>query len=213
MERELKGKPTWFEVHSEFVAHPQYAGKGRPRKDASPLTHQWQIVVTVTVNQEQVDQEAARKACWIVGTNVLDPTVRSRRTVGHDLQRARRSGAWVSLFERSAFSRFLRRMSKKPQRVMAVSFIMVLCLLIYRLAEFRLRSRLVETQQTIPDQVHKPTARPTMRWVFQSFEGIELLHVHTAATSLILVLRLQPVHQLILHLLGPLYEKIYNPSG
>jgi transposase len=40
---------------------------------------------------------------------------------------------------------------------------MALCLLIYRLAEFRLRARLAETQQTIPDQVHKPTARPTMR--------------------------------------------------
>jgi hypothetical protein len=61
--------------------------------------------------------------------------------------------------------------------------------------------------------VHKPPAHPTMRWVFQCFEGIELLHVHTCATSLVLVLRLQPVHQLILQLLGPLYKNIYNPSG
>jgi hypothetical protein len=52
-----------------------------------------------------------------------------------------------------------------------------------------------------------------MRWVFQCFEGIELLHVQTAATSLLLVLRLQPVHRLILKLLGPLYEHIYTPSG
>ncbi len=96
---------------------------------------------------------------------------------------------------------------------MALSFIMVLCLLVYRLAEFRLRFRLAETHQTIPDQVQKPTARPTMRWVFQCFERIELLHVQTPATSLVLVLRLQSVHRLILHLLGPLYEKIYNPSG
>ncbi len=96
---------------------------------------------------------------------------------------------------------------------MALSFIMVLCLLIYRLAEFRLRARLTETQQTIPDYVHKPIARPTMRWVFQCFEGIELLHVQTPAASLVLVLRLQPVHRLILHLLRPLYEKIYNPFG
>jgi len=68
-------------------------------------------------------------------------------------------------------------------------------------------------QITIPDQVHKPTARPTMRWVFQCFEGIELLHVQTVTSPLVLVLRLQPVHRLILHLLGPLYEKIYNPSS
>ena len=52
-------------------------------------------------------------------------------------------------------------------RTMVLSFIMVLCLLVYRLTE---------TQRTIRDQVHKPTSRPTMRWIFRCFEGIELLH-------------------------------------
>jgi transposase len=77
LERELKGKPVWLEVQSELVAHPQYAGKGRPRKDASPTSSQWQIATTITVNQQQVEQEAFCKACWIVGTNVLDPVVLS----------------------------------------------------------------------------------------------------------------------------------------
>ncbi len=49
--------------------------------------------------------------------------------------------------------------------------------------------------------------------VFQCFEGIALLHVQTSATSLTIVLRLESVHRLILALLGPLDEKIYNPSG
>jgi hypothetical protein len=70
-------------------------------------------------------------------------------------------------------------------------------------------SRLAETQQIIPNQIQKPTARPTMRWIFQCFEGHELLQVQTSAASLALVLGLQPVHRLILQLLGPLYEKIY----
>jgi hypothetical protein len=47
--------------------------------------------------------------------------------------------------------------------------------------------RRAETQQTIADQVHKPTARPPMRWVFQGFEGIEWWHVQTAATPLVLL--------------------------
>lgn len=76
-ERELKEKPAWLNVHSDLVAHPQYVGKGRPRKDASPVSHQWQLVATMSVNQDQVAQEAFRKACWIVGTNVLEPTVLS----------------------------------------------------------------------------------------------------------------------------------------
>ena len=212
VERELKGKPVWLEVHTDLVTHPQYAGKGRPRKDANPTSQQWQMVTTVTVNQEQVEQEALRKACWIVGTNVLDPAALSGQqlvTTYKDQGGAERGFRFLKDPLFLASSVFV----KKPERVMALSFIMVLCLLIYRLAECRLRSRLAQTQQTIPDQVHKPTARPTMRWVFQCCEGIELLHVQTPATSLVLVLRLQPVHRLILTLLGPLYEKIYNPSG
>jgi transposase len=153
-----------------------------------------------------------RKACWIVGTNVLEPAVLSDQNL---------IGAYKDQGGVERGFRFLKDplflassvFVKKPERIMALSFIMVLCLLVYRLAEFRLRSRLAETQQTIPDQVQKPTARPTMRWVFQCFEGIELLHVQTTATSFVLVLRLQPVHRLILHLFGPLYEKLYFSSS
>ena len=73
---------------------------------------------------------------------------------------------------------------KKPERVIALSFIMVLCLLVYRLAERLLRSRLAATEQTVPNQLNKPTNRPTMRWVFQCFEGIDLLHIRIGIVSL-----------------------------
>ena len=211
-ERELKGKPGWLDLHTNLVAHPQYAGKGRPRKDASPVSHQWQIVATVSINQQQVAQQAFRNACWIVGTNVLEPSVLSDQQLIATYKGqggAERGFGFLKDPLFLASSVFV----KKPERIMALSFIMVLCLLIYRLAEVRLRARLAETQQTIPDQVHKPTARPTMRWVFQCFEGIELLHVQSSSTATTLVLRLESVHRLILALLGPLYEKIYHPSG
>jgi hypothetical protein len=39
LERELKGKPTWLEVHYNVVAHPRHAGKGRPRKEVSPTIY------------------------------------------------------------------------------------------------------------------------------------------------------------------------------
>jgi transposase len=98
---------------------------------------------------------------------------------------------------------------KKPERVMALSFIMVLCLLIYRLAEYQLRSQLSSASQTIPSQVNKPTSRPTMRWVFQCFEGIDLLHVRVGLQEQMQVLGLQPLHQKILRLLGSAYCELY----
>ena len=211
-ERELKEKPAWLDLHADLVAHPHYEGRGRPHKVARPVSHQWQIVTTATINQEQVAQQAFRKACWIVGTNVLEPTTLSDPDL---IATYKGQGSPERGFRFLKDPLFLASSVtvSKPERIMALSFIMVLCLLVYRLAEVRLRTRLAQTQQTIPDQVHKPTARPTMRWVFPCFEGIELLHVQTAATSLTLVLRLQPIHRLILQLLGPHYEKFYLLSG
>jgi transposase len=161
-QRELKGKPAWLDVQTDLVAHPQHAGKGRPRKDAPPVNHQWQMVAVVTVNQEQVRQEAFRKACWIVGTNILELTVLADQQLIATYQGqggAERGFRFLKDPLFLASSVFV----KKPERIMALSFIMVLCLLIYRLAEVRLRSRLAQTQQTIPDQLQQPTARPTMR--------------------------------------------------
>src|SRR5204863_9255357 len=138
-------------------------------------------------------------------TNILDPAVLSDQevvTTYKDQGSVERGFRFLKDPLFLASSVFL----KKPERIVALGLIMVLCLLVYRLAEHRLRTRLAETQQTIPDQLNKPTARPTMRWIFQCFEGIELLHVQTALTSRILVLRLQPLHRLILQLLGPPYE-------
>ena len=125
-ERELKEKPTWLDVRSELVAHSQYAGKGRPRKDASPVSHQWQIVARVSINQEQVAQEAFRKACWIVGTNVLEPTILS----DHDLIATYKGqGSPERGFRFLKDPLFLASsvFVKKPERIMALSFIMVLC--------------------------------------------------------------------------------------
>ena len=47
---------------------------------------------------------------------------------------------------------------KRTERIMALAFIMTLCLLVYKLAELRVRQRLAATGQTVPDQVCKPTA-------------------------------------------------------
>lgn len=52
---------------------------------------------------------------------------------------------------------------------------MVLRLLVYRLAERHLRTRLATGGQTVPNQLKQRTDRPTMRWIFQCFEGVSLV--------------------------------------
>ena len=126
LERELKGKPIWLEVEVEFVAHPHHAGKGRPRKDARPAAHHWQILATTTVNQVRVDEEALRKACFIVGTNVLDTTILSDQAL---VTTYKEQGGVERGFRFLKDPLFLASsvFVKKPERIIALSLIMVLC--------------------------------------------------------------------------------------
>jgi transposase len=99
---------------------------------------------------------------------------------------------------------------RKPHRIMALAFVMVLCLLIDRLADVRVRQRLVASEETVPDQLRRPTRRPTMRWLFQCFEGLDLHHLTWPdGTRHTQVLRLTAVHRQVLRLLGPAYENCY----
>ena len=68
---------------------------------------------------------------------------------------------------------------------------------------------LAQTSQTLPNQVNKPTNRPTMRWIFQCFEGIDLLHIRAGSRWQTQILGLQPLHQQILCLLGSAYCQLY----
>ena len=62
----------------------------------------------------------------------------------------------------------------------------------------------------MPDQLRRPTARPTMRWLFQCFEGLDLHHLTLPdGTRHTQVLRLNAVHRQVLRLLGPAYENRY----
>ena len=87
--------------------------------------------------------------------------------------------------------------------------IMGLSLLIYSIAQMKLRKALKQYNETIPDQKRKPTNRPTMRWIFQMFEGIHLLEISEDGKIKEMILNLKDVQKKILRLLGESYEKIY----
>jgi len=99
---------------------------------------------------------------------------------------------------------------RKPERIMALSLIMVLCLLVYRLAEWRLRQALAHTEQTVPNQLHQPPDHPTMRWMFECFEGIHLVTIRGPGSTEALVHGLLPLHALVVELLGPEVQKMYK---
>jgi transposase len=101
---------------------------------------------------------------------------------------------------------------EKPERIMALLMVMCLSLLVYALAERALRAGLAQRNESIPNQVGKPTQRPTMRRIFQIFEGIDVLMIRGSCKIQCYVLNLKPIHYRILDLLGAEVKKCYIPN-
>ncbi len=64
---------------------------------------------------------------------------------------------------------------KSPKRIETMGMLMGLCLLVYSLGQREVRRVLKEKKTGIKNQLGKLTERPTLRWVFQCFQGIHLV--------------------------------------
>jgi len=99
---------------------------------------------------------------------------------------------------------------KKEERIESLSMIMVLCLLVYAYAEWKLREKLKETGHSVPNQLKKPTQKPTVRWVFYNFMRVTQIIVTDGRRVISQEVKLNNTQDLILRLLGQDYKKYYG---
>ena len=64
---------------------------------------------------------------------------------------------------------------EKPERIETMLFLMSFCLLVYNLGQRELRNCLKRAKIGIKNQIGKFTKNPTLRWIFQGFQGIHLV--------------------------------------
>ena len=94
---------------------------------------------------------------------------------------------------------------KTPERVAALAMVMGLCLLVYTLAQRALRQALALAQGSISNQLGKPTATPTMRWVFQCFQSVHWVSLNGVQQ----IVNLTQEHRDVLQFLGASCQKYY----
>ena len=194
-------------VPYQEVAHNRR--KGRPALGEAPQRVGWRVQGKVVEQPEAIAEALKGLGKFVLATNELDeerlPAEEMREAYkgqGVGPERGFRFLKDPGFFADSLFL-------KSPKRIMALVMVMGLALLVYALAEHKLRTALQEQGESVPNQVGKPTQRPTMRRTFQMFEGIDLLRITTPEGVQQRVLNLKPIHRQILRLLGPNVEKCY----
>ncbi len=87
---------------------------------------------------------------------------------------------------------------KKPERVQALLFIMTLCLTVYAAIEYQIRQNLAKQKKTLPNQIGKQVSNPTIRWIFELFIGVHVLHRQINPMSL----KIKEISVKIIQLMG-----------
>lgn len=203
-------KLKYHQVKAETVPVRQYTRRGRPTAKDQKETVGYNLQGQVTVDETKLAEAQRSLGRFIIVTNEMDGNCLSAlamlenyKSQGVSVERGFRFLKDPLFFAHSLFL-------KKPERVMALLMIMGLSLLIYSLAERKLRQALQETNASIPSQTHKPTQRPTMRWVFLLFEGLDILLVkQNDEIVLRQLLNLRPSQEQVIKLLGAHVQNCY----
>ena len=194
------------------VCVPHYTTRGRPRKTEEPTHFRYRIEGEIVVNVEVIETLKRSKGKFVIATNELDATLLDDATMlcVYKAQNVSVERGFRFLKDPLFFASGL--FLEKPQRIMALLMIMGLSLLVYALAERSVRTELVKEEQTLPNQVGKPTQTPTLRRIFQMFEGIDALLIQQNQHTQRSIVNLKPVHLQIINILGVETKKVYLPD-
>lgn len=203
-------KLTWHHLTATYHPVEKYLQRGRPAKGAKRQVVGWQVQAACQVDDEQLSEAQKWLGRFLLATNELDTErLPDEKILDNYKEQATTVERGFRFLKDPLFfadSLFL----KSPARIMAMIMVMGLCLLIYALAEWRIREQLQAQNQTIPDQKGKPTQTPTMRRIAQMFEGVDLLIIRQG-TQIIerQILKLTPVRLQLICLLGPPVQNCY----
>ncbi|KKG87642.1 transposase [Methanosarcina mazei] len=209
----LKAAEKWIQdfpsvsfekVDVKSIKKRESGKKGRPSKDEELKTY-FRIDGIIKVNDAFVLKEMEKMGLFILASNdiSLSPEEMLKYYKGQDnVEKGFR-------FLKSDTFSISKVYLKKKGRIEALTMIMVLCLMIYSIAEWKLRIKLETENETVPDQKGKPTKRPTMRWIFFKFQGITELISQKKGKMKSEILNMEEIHWKILSLMGEKYENIY----
>jgi transposase len=194
----------------QIVEHLGYESKGRPKKDQNPTKIEYQVTAESEVDTDKITQEKSKEGHYIIGGNtdpkeLSDAEVVAAYKEQHRVERGFRFLKDPLFFVSSLFV-------KNPKRIMALLMVMLLSLLVYGIAERRMRACLAEQEETLPNQIHQATETPTLRWVFQLLYGIHYLEISIGEQTQQVIQGLTPLQEKILLLFGATVANIYQLS-
>ncbi|WFN37836.1 IS1634 family transposase [Methanomicrobium antiquum] len=201
---EKNHKYQFSELEILMIQRKEEKKRGRP-KAGEPLVNSYKITADIEYNDSVVEQERQNLGRFVLATNdtemSADELLRNYKAQG-TVERGFR-------FLKDKSFRVAEVYLKKNSRIQALAMIMVLCLFIYSMTEFRLRKMLVQSGETVTSQTKKQTQRPALKWTFFLFRRVREFSFVEGDKRIKRITNLNDELKKILRLLGGEYEKYY----
>jgi transposase len=196
--------------HASVTPHIQYTRKGRPTPETPIKAIRWQVHASVVPDPAKITHRQQRKACFVLGTPIPDTALSDAEVIAGYKGQSAVEGGFRFLKDPVFFVSSL--FVKKPSRIQGLLMVMTLALLVYSVAQRRMRNQLARQQETLPNQIGQPTSRPTLRWIFQLLEGINRVTLSVHGHVETLIEGLTDLRRKILQLFGQKVCQIYRIS-
>lgn len=171
-------KYNFHEILYRIVPILKNAGRGRPKvgEEKKKLVG-YKVEASFKENAAAIEQRLNRKGRFILATNDLDAEnyPDSRMLLEYKEQQKVEHGF---RFLKDPWFMVDSIFLKSPHRIEALMMVMTLCLMVYNIAQYKLREALKAENETLPNQLGKPVQNPTLRWIFQIMEGISLVQFY-----------------------------------
>ena len=122
---------------TELIEHPRYAGTGRPSAKTPIKAIEWQMRADVCPDAEAIWRHKQHKGCFVLGTNIAADDLSDEEVIAAYKAQSQVEGGFRFLKDPLFFVSSL--FVKKPTRIQGLLMVMTLALLVYSVAQRRLR--------------------------------------------------------------------------
>jgi transposase len=169
-------KLKFHRVKGVIEAISKHASRGRPKPGAEPQVIAYRVAGTVLADNEKITQHKRKKGRFILATNQMDKILLPDADILQEYKNQSQVEQGFKLIKCDDFqvsSIYL----KNPSRIEALMVVMTLCLMVYNIAQHRLREGLASSNETVAGPENRPVKNPTFNTVAKIFHGVSVVRI------------------------------------
>lgn len=208
---DLVNKCRYHVISKQSVTQKnRHAALGRPKKGIEPAQVEYFAHAGVIEDADAIAARLDEKSCYVLGTNIDKSALTPEEIINAYKQQNTSIENMGFRFLKDPLFFVSSLFLKKPSRIMGLLMVMTLALLVYSIAQRRLRQALAMHNETLPNQINQPTKTPTMRWIFQLMDGLHFVTLNMNGVIQKFIQGWTDIKQKIIQLMGNTVMQIYD---